>query len=43
MYLLKEKKHLSKLILAIVTANSLVLFRHKLEEDCQPEMTDIGK
>ena len=43
MYLLKGEKHLSKLILAIVTAIRLVLFCHELEQDCQQEMTDIGE
>lgn len=35
--------HLSKLILAIVTAIRLVLFCHKLEQDYQGETTDTGK
>lgn len=43
MYLLKGEKHLSKLILAIVTAIRLVLFCQELEQDCQGEMTDTGK
>lgn len=35
MFLLKGENHLSKLILAIVTAIRLVLFCHKLEQDYQ--------